>query len=185
MAFVAVPISIGLGTIISLLVAAGKGGIDAASITIDGVDGVKSAQSKVLVERCTEIIEDLQQMDHHLLITGRTHRLVSTIVDALAWASEYDSKWLIKKIFLNRKYQRVFKKKHQEITKYFHDLVLSVLLTGLFPDKLSLTISQHAKKISGLEKSDNNMEDDILHMHEILDRHKYSIEDDKHYDVIM
>lgn len=141
MAF-AVPITITLGTLVSILVAAGKGGIDIASLTIDGVDGVRSKYSKTLVARCTEIAEDLQQMDHHLLITGRTHRLVKTIVECIKWSKKYDDKCLLKKIIFNNSYKNKFKQHHNEITTYFSDLVLSVLLTGLFPDMLTASMGK-------------------------------------------
>lgn len=137
-----IPITITLGTLVSILVAAGRGGIDVASLTIDGIDGVKSKYSKTLVDRCSEIAEDLQQMDHHLLITGRTHRLVKTIVDSLKWAQLYEEKCLVKQIIFNSSYKRKFKQFHYDITTYFADLVLSVMLTGLFPDILTNSINK-------------------------------------------
>jgi hypothetical protein len=132
-----IPITITLGTIISILVAAGRGIYGASSLAKDGFDDVKSGPSKILIERCTEIIEDLQQMDHHLLITGRTQRLIQTIVDCLQWARNYDDKNTMSKIIFSNGNKKKFKKRHAELSINFNDLVLSVLLTGIFPDRLT------------------------------------------------
>lgn len=143
----ALPFSIGLSTIISILVAAGKIVYGTSNIAFEGLNNLKSPDSIRLSERCSEIIEDLQQMDHNILITGRSHRLVQTIVDCLQWSKHYDEKSYIKKIIFSNKYKSKFKKCHSEITLYYHDLVLSVLLIEFFPNEMSIKKSVEIHEI--------------------------------------
>lgn len=131
----ALPFSLGLSTIISILVAAGKVIYGTGNLAFDGITNLKSPDSITLSERCSEIVEDLQQMNHDFLITGRCHRLVQKIVDCVKWAKNYDEKSYVKKIIFSNKYKSKFSKCHQEITLYFHDLVLSILLVELFPNR--------------------------------------------------
>lgn len=127
-------LTLSLGTIISILTFSGKMLYGTANLTNSGITTMHSGPSQLLVERCGEIIEDLQQMDHTILITRRSHRLVQTIIDSLNWAKSYDKKCTLKKIIFNGSYSKKFETSHERITRYFYDLVLSVQLTRAFPD---------------------------------------------------
>lgn len=143
----AIPLSISLGTLISLLVSAGKLAYDGGTIAIDGVEHTKTKSSRCLVQRCSECVEDLQQIDHHILITGRSHRVVQVILDNIKWCSKYDSKCLLKRIVFNGTYRKKFEKCHHELSQYYYDFVLSVLITKLYPDVLTNSLGDKNQDI--------------------------------------
>lgn len=107
-----------------------------ATFTLDSTDNMNfsSEESIKLKNRCTEIVEDLQQIDIKLLITGRGHRLVQTVTDCLKWAYDYDKKCKCKKFFLSNGYREKFALCHTELTINFYDLAISVFITHYFPN---------------------------------------------------
>lgn len=107
-----------------------------ATFTLDSVDNMDftSLESVKLKNRCTEIVEDLQQIDIKLLITGRGHRLVQTVTNCLEWACKYDKKCKCKKFLFSNGYKEKFMTCHTELTNNFYDLAISVFITHYFPN---------------------------------------------------
>lgn len=152
----ALPISLGtLGTLITIITLSGQIIYGATNITSEGINSIRCKRSLALVERCSEIVEDLQQMDHHILKTGRSHRLVQTVVNSLNWASKYDNKWLLNKFMFGGRYDKKFYKCHEKLSLYFDDLVLSILLTRVFPD-IPSPISSVENKVDENKVDENN-----------------------------
>lgn len=132
---------ISLGALISILSVSGRLIYGAAEITSNGIGSINSKHSHTLVKRCSEIVEDLQQMDHKILGTGRAQTVVQTVINSLNWAKKYEKKKIIIKIIFSNKYEKKFKDHHEYLTQYFNDLVLSTLLTRTYPDIPSPKIS--------------------------------------------
>jgi hypothetical protein len=107
-----------------------------ATFTLDSADNMNftSGESIKLKNRCSEIVEDLQQIDMKLLLTGRGHRLVQTTTNCLKWAYKYDKKCKCKKFLFSNGYKEKFMFCHLELTKDFYDLAISVFLTHYFPN---------------------------------------------------
>jgi hypothetical protein len=125
-----------LSLLIKALSTAGYAVYTGATFTADSIDNINciSYESIRLKNRCTEIVEDLQQINIKLLITGRGHRLIQTVTNCLTWACKYDKKCKCKKFLFSNSYREKFDSCHLELTNNFYDLAISVFLTHYFPN---------------------------------------------------
>lgn len=130
-------LTIGLGTLVSILVNSGKLLYVSIDLTKNGLDSLKSPLSKYLYDIISDATEDLQQTKHEFLITSRGVRLMNALLQASEWAIEYDKKCTAKKIFFSSKYEKKFQKHHEFIARHFAALVLSNILSKTFKDVLS------------------------------------------------
>lgn len=124
-----------LGSIISILISSGKMIYNTGSLLAEGVGHVRSGAGKTLVDRCLEIIETLQQVDRKYITTAKTQRLVQAIVNGLNWCSRYEKMLYAKKVIFVKRYKSAFREYHNELSKYYYDLSMSILLTGIFPEQ--------------------------------------------------
>lgn len=131
------PVTITLGTLISLLGAAGHVIYGTIDFTSSGIDGVNegNSMSKKLIDRCSEMIKDFEQIDKKILITGRGARIIQEVVCSLDWAQKYDRKMKITKLLFNNSYKKKFMMCHIKLTIYYNELVASKFLTKYFPYK--------------------------------------------------
>lgn len=128
----AIPMTISLGTIISILITAGNVIYGTGAIALDGIGNLKSNRCRKLADRCTNIINDLQKIDKCYLITSRCHQLVQTVINCLKWSQKYDKKSKFKRIIFSDRYQLNFIECHEELTKHYNDMVSSLVLIKFF-----------------------------------------------------
>lgn len=132
---ISVPLTISLGTLISILLTAGKSIYNVGNLLVEGIGHVRSEEGRSLLNRCLSIIETLQNVDKQYITTARTQRLVQTLVNCLNWVKKYESMNAIRKVIFYKDYRETFRGYHTELTKYYYDMSISILLTGIFPNK--------------------------------------------------
>ena len=157
--------AITLSFLIDALSTAGYVIYTGASFSADSISNIEcsSQESKKLKSDCTEIVEDLQQIDMKLLITGRCHHLIQTITKCLEWAYKYDKKCRLKKFLFSNTYKDNFTSCYLELAKYYYSIVFSVFLTHYFPniqtqlnDSINLRIANKDNTNENNENNENN-----------------------------
>ena len=128
-------VTVSLETIITILVGSGKLIYDVGTLLKDGVEHVKQKEGVSLINRCRYILHTLESVDSKYITTTRTQVLVQTIVNALNWANRYETMSVARRVLFHKTYKTAFQDYHSELSKYYVDFSMSVLLTGIFPSK--------------------------------------------------
>lgn len=130
---ITVPVTVSLGTVISILISSGKVIYNVGSLLKDGVEHVRSEEGLSLIVRCRSILDTLENVDKKFVTTTKTQVLVQTIVNSLNWANRYEAMSMPRKVLFHKTYKEAFHDYHAELSKYYVDFSMSVLLTGIFP----------------------------------------------------
>lgn len=90
--------------------------------------------SKDLYSRCCDTAEDLQQIEHRLINTGRAKTLTNSIEASIKLCKKYDKKNKFSRFISSSSDRKKFEMQHLVIHLHFTELCRSTFLTEEFPN---------------------------------------------------